>query len=200
MKGTMRALNLLWLLVVLSPATASAQADPRLLGRWVGTHQSRPLHLDFYGDSMLVVNDHHALYYRATRDSLYAVGDTSFAVEYWFALDRLLLETVEGNVITMATQDKLARPLEGRWLGTPTLGDERIELVMRRGGIAEWRQLPGGAWIGGEWDRHTRLITFTWLPDSTQWSGQYDPANNTLLFEQTYEGSGTVFLRRVFRW
>ncbi len=196
----MRAINLLGLLLVCWVAAASAQANTRLLGRWVGTHHGRPLHLDFYGDSMLVVNDQHALYYQATRDSLYAAGDSSFAVEYWFALDRLLLQTVEGNVVTMSAQDQLARPIEGRWLGTPTRGDQQIELVMRRGGIAEWRPLPGGTWTRGEWDRRTRIISFTWLPDSTEWSGQYDPANNTLLFEETYEASGAVFLRRAFRW
>lgn len=195
----MHTRRFLGVLLVLSASALSAQAVPRLLQRWVGTHQGRPLYFDFYGDTMLVVNDRHALSYRVTRDSLHAVGDTSFAVAYWFALDRLLLETLEGNIVTMAPQNKLARPLEGRWLGNPTIGEDPVELVMYRGGVAEWRPGPDGSWINGEWDRHSRLITFTWLADSTVWNGQYDPANNTLLFEETYEGSGALFLRRVFR-
>jgi hypothetical protein len=176
-----------------------AQSDPRLADRWVGTQDGRPLHLDFYGDTMLVVNDERALYYVATRDSLFATGDTTFAVAYWFSYDRLLLETEDRKVLTMSRQDPLARPLEGRWLGSATIGDDPIDLRMFRGGTAVWRSRPTQQWIDGEWDRVTRFIAFTWFPDSVQWKAQFDPAHNTLLFEETYEGSGPVFLRRVFR-
>ncbi len=146
---------------------ANDQADQRILRRWVGTHEGGSLHLDFYGDTMLVVNDRYAVNYRATRDSIVASGDTSFAASYWFALDRLLLRTAGDAVVTMAEQSPLARPLHGRWRGSPSRWTDReVEVVMNRGGSARWRAVPGGGWTQGEWDRLTRIITFTWLPPS----------------------------------
>lgn len=184
----------------LVPPAAAGQTDQRLLHRWVGTHAGRSLHLDFYGDTMLVVNDQYAVNYRATRDSIVARGDTTFAATYWFALDRLLLRTAEDAVVTMSEQSPLARPLHGRWRGSPGgWTDREVELVMHRGGSARWRTVPSGGWVQGEWDRLTRIITFTWLPDSTAWSGQYDPVGNALLFEDAPPGDGTLVLRRVFR-
>lgn len=180
-------------------APASQEAD-RLRRRWVGTHLGQPLYLDFYGDTMVVVNDSAAAYYRVTADSLVVWGDTAFAVVHWFALDRLLLQTAEGNVVTMAQQDAMARPLEGRWIGGAIGASDTLELLMRRGGVAQWRRRPGGGWQGGEWDRTTRLIRFTWLPDSTQWSGRYDPAGNAILFDEMGGQPVTIVLRRVFRW
>ena len=93
------------------------RAENPLFQRWVGTHKGVPLFLDFYSDTMLVVNDVRVADFYTTRDSIVVFGDTSFAVHYQFALDRLLLRTKEGNVITMASQGPLARPLWGHWLG-----------------------------------------------------------------------------------
>lgn len=193
--------NLFCLLVVLAliPPLPDQGGD-RLHRRWVGTHTGGSLHLDFYGDSLLVVNDQYALNYRATRDSIVATGDTTLAVSYWFALDRLLLRTTGDEVITMSEQSALARPLQGRWRGSPTAwADREVDLVMSRGGGARWRAVPGGGWTQGEWDRATRVITFTWLPDSTQWIGQYDPVGNAILFEDAPPENGILVLRRVFR-
>ncbi len=210
----MRTLTVLCTLVVLTAAFDGGQADPRLLKRWVGTHGGRPLWLDFYSDTMLVVDDVYALDYFATPRWIEAVGDTAFRVSYWFARDRLLLETEDGRVITMAEQDPLARPLfAGRWRGT-TVGRDQpvIDLLMYRGGIAQYREMPGGEWVEGEYDRTTRVIKFTWFPDSLEseadsleWIGQYDPAGNALLFpgtipEESLPDAGTVVLRRAFRW
>ncbi len=160
----------------------------------------RPMHLEFYGDTMLILNDSHVLDFVVSDDSIVAIGDTSFAVSYRFAFNRLLLTTDEGKIITMTAQDPLARPLWGRWLGTP-LGksDRPVELSMFRNGIARWRWFPEGSWVEGEWDRFTRIITFTWLPDSLEWTARYDPGGNSLLFEETDEEKGTLILRRVFR-
>lgn len=188
------------LFVTAVAGTLATQTDPRLLRRWVGLHQGRPIHLDFYGDTMLVVNDERALEYRATRDSLIAYGDTSFALTYWFALDRMLLQTEAGEVITMAPQDELARPIEGRWTGTPSGTDRPIELRMTRGGTARWRPVSDGPWTNGEWDRMMRIITFTWLPDSVVWTGRYDPGGNALLFSDIPPDGGALILRRFYRW
>jgi len=188
------------LLAAVAVGGLSAQTDERLRKRWVGTLNGRTLHLEFYGDSMVVVNDEHALDYRATGDSIVASGDTSLAVSYRFAIGRLLLFTEDGEVVTMSEQDALARPLEGRWVGAPSRwAEQSVELIMNRGGTARWRRAPDGGWVYGEWDRVTRLLTFTWLPDSTVWSGQYDPAGNAVLFEKGPANAGTVVLRRVLR-
>lgn len=196
----MRTVAVILALLAVTASQGSRQADD-LLRRWVGTHHGRPLYLDFYDDTMLVVNDEYPTDFLATRDSLIAMGDTSFAVSYWLVLDRLLIETEEGRVVTMAQQDLLARPLHaGRWRGTSIGGESTIELRMARGGNAAWRRLPGGRWTRGEWDRNTRLINFTWEPDSTSWTAFYDPYGNALQFEELEPGSGTVILRRAFRW
>jgi hypothetical protein len=216
----MRTLTLLCALVLLSAGFDGGQADPRLIKRWVGTNQGFPLWLDFYGDTMLVLNDTYALDYFATPRALEAVGDTAFRVNYWFARDRLLLETEDGRILTMAEQNPLARPLfAGTWRGT-TIGREQpvIDLRMYRGGVANYREIPEGEWVEGEYDRSTRIITFTWfadtleleaeeeaMPDSLEWVGQYDPDGNALLFpgtipEESIPDAGTVVLRRAFRW
>ncbi len=195
---TFLTMRWLWLLV---PGVLffDAASQDSLLRRWVGTHQNAPLHLDFFGDTMVVLNDDEALSYRVTGDSLYVWGDTSFAVTYWFAADRLLLRTIEGNIVTMSEQDTYARPIWGRWQGSPIGKSERIELNLLRGGVASWRLVPGGRWVTGEWNRRTRFISFTWDPDSTLWDGIYDPDGGALLFDSTFAESGTVVLRKVYR-
>ena len=206
----MRTLAVLCTLIAVS-ASGAGQQESRLLQRWVGTHYNRPLHLDFYGDTMLVVNDRYAVDYYVVDDSLIAYGDTSFAVSYWFARDRLLLQTEEGRIVTLSRQLELARPLHGgRWRGGEIGTDDDMELVLMRGGIARWRTYPGGKWDNGEWDRSTRIITFTWfpdtagvdeeVPDSVQWVAQYDPEGSALLFPETIPDKGTVVLRRILRW
>jgi hypothetical protein len=145
--------------VLLFPAFAPAQeqvADSgpltwmdSLQTRWVGTHLGRPLHIDFYADTMVVVNDRHVSDYEATRDSIIVFGDTTFAVHYRFAMDRMIVRTDSGNVITMSAQGTLARPLRGNWFGSPLRRRElQIELQMNASGAAYWRTLPRGAWIG----------------------------------------------------
>ena len=175
--------------------------------RWVGTHLGRPLHIDFYADTMVVVNDRLVSDYYATPDSIVVFGDTTFSAHYRFALDRMILRTDSGNVITMSAQGPLARPLGGNWFGTPArLRDSLIELQMNASGAAYWRTLPRGGWTEGEWDRFSREITFTWLPDSaagrpdsTSWVGIYDPERSQLLFDETLPESGVTILRRFFR-
>lgn len=186
-------------IALLAQETQAQQADS-LLTRWVGTHMGRPMHLEFYGDTMLILNDSRVLDFVASNDSIVATGDTSFAVSYRFAFNRLLLTTDEGKIITMTSQAPLARPLWGRWFGTPLRNSDRpIELSMFRNGSARWRWFPEGSWNEGEWDRFTRIITFIWLPDSLEWTARYDPGGNSLLFEETDEEKGTLILRRVFR-
>jgi len=192
--------SFLLVLTALVAGAASFQAESRLLRRWVGTHQGSTLWLDFYGDTMLVVNDTMVADFRTSRGRLEVWGDTAFTVSYWYNLDRLLLRTAEGDVITMAPQDSLARPLAGDWRGSAFGSDRQIELDMRRGGVAKWRVLPGGGWRGGEWDRASRLITFTWLPDSLVWTAQYDPGGSALIVIGAGPDSATVILRRAFRW
>ncbi|KPK02687.1 MAG: hypothetical protein AMS20_11725 [Gemmatimonas sp. SG8_28] len=178
---------------------AAAQSDNPLLKRWVGTHDNQPLVLDFYGDSMVLVNDEHVADFSVQNRSISVFGDTSFTVRYWFALDRLLLETEDGAVLTMAEQDPLARPMFGTWRGSEIASGRRLELWLGRGGVARWRPLSGGGWTGGEWDRSSRTIRFTWLPDSTVWVAQYDPPGGALLFDQMTPESGMVVLRHVYR-
>jgi hypothetical protein len=181
-----------------APGSLVAQADSVLAHRWVGMHLGRPLQFEFYGDTMLIVNDEHVLDFRLTHDSLVAIGDTALRGRYRLAHGRLLLDTPEGTV-TMATQSALARPLTGRWRGS--LGTEDaalIELVIRVDGIARWRKVDGGGWMDGEWDRETRIITFTWT-DESEWRAHYDPIGNALLFERTLPGAESSILRRVFR-
>jgi hypothetical protein len=184
----------------LALAAAAALQAATLSGRWVGLHQGQTLNLEFYGDTMLVVNDQYPLYYRVTRDSLIATGDTSFAVRYWFSYGRLLLETKEGAVITMSQQGPLARPLTGRWRGElGTAITTPAELLIYPGGVARWRTLPEGQWQEGEWERQSRIITFSWPKQSTDWVGHYDVEGNTIVFENTVPGSGPAIFRRVFR-
>lgn len=183
---------------LIAPAPMLAQRDSALAHRWVGVHRGRGLQLEFYADSMLVVNDVHVLDFRLTNDSLVAFGDTSVLGRYRIVLQRLLLDTPDG-MVTMAIQDVLARPLTGRWrgsLGTPD--GEETELVISPDGTARWRRLPAGAWAYGEWDREMRVITFTWS-DESEWRGQYDPVGNAMLFEVTVPDAEPTILRRVFR-
>lgn len=187
-------------LLVALAGSAEAQVNERLAKRWVGATANGTLHLDFYSDTMLVVNDRHVATYSLRNDSLVVVGDTAFSAHFRFALDRwLILQTEDGAVITMSEQARLARPLRGEWIGSTLGSASRIVLILRDDGTARWRQLPNGSWTDGEWDRFTRVITFTWLPDSTEWTARYDPGGNSLLFDETIPGEGTVILRRVFR-
>jgi len=187
------------LAVGLAPAPpVAAQRDSVLAHRWVGVHHGRGLQLEFYGDTMLVVNDQHVLDFRLTRDSLLAFGDTSVVGSYRLVLQRLLLGTPDG-VVTMAFQSPLARPLTGRWRGILGTSDgAETELVITPDGTARWRRLPAGAWTYGEWDREMRVITFTWS-DETEWQAQYDPVGNAMLFETTVAGAEATILRRIFR-
>ncbi|MBI2537433.1 MAG: hypothetical protein HYW06_10835 [Gemmatimonadetes bacterium] len=177
------------------------QCETSLTGRWVGLHQNQTLHLEFYGDTMLVVNDQYPLTFRATSDSLTATGDTTVAARYWFSFCRLLLETPDHSVVTMSSQGVLARPLTGRWvggLGTPD-GAE-AELRLAPSGTARWHLLPDGPWTEGEWERQTRIITFTWAgSDTIPWVGHYDVEGNAILFERTVPNSRTAIFHRVFR-
>lgn len=171
-----------------------------LTGRWVGQHRNVTLHLEFYGDTMLVVNDRHALNYRATSDSLIASGDTTIIGRYWFSLGRLILETTGGAVLTMSRQPALARPLTGRWVGELGTADgTAAELLVLPGGVARWRGLSGGSWAHGEWERQSRVITFVWAADSTDWVGHYDVDGNAIVFAHTVPGSRTAIFRRAFR-
>lgn len=189
----------LLLSLVAAASLAGAQA-PILQGRWVGTHNNRPLHLDFYGDTMVVVNDTYPASYQATYDSLMVSGDTAFAVSYWFSLDRLLLRTMDGKVVTMSRQDELARPIQGVWRGSPVGKPDRVvQLQMARGGIARRRSIPGGTWVDGEWNRRSRTIQFTWMPDSLVWVASYDALGQALLFNETDDSTGTLVLRKVWR-
>jgi len=176
------------------------QCETALRGRWVGLYHNETLRLEFYGDTMLVLNDERPLDYRATADSLIATGDTSLIARYWFSYCRLLLETADGSLITMASQPPLARPLTGRWrgdLGTPD--GAQAELRLAASGAARWRRLPDGPWTEGEWERQTRIILFTWVTDSLTWVGHYDPEGNAILFEHTVPDSRATIFRRVFR-
>lgn len=176
------------------------QDDNPLLKRWVGTHKRQTLFLDFYSDTMLVVDDSRVADFIATNDSIVVFGDTSFAVHYRFAQGWLLIRTEEGDVITMSSQGPLARPLWGRWLGRVSrMGNRMMELQIRGNGTAYWRWIPGGERTEGEWDRFSRILTFTWLPDTVVWNGLYDPMQNQLLFDETVEESGVVVLERFFR-
>lgn len=194
----MRRLPLILALLALVPSVAHAQRDSVLASRWVGIHKGRPLQFEFYGDTMLVVDDRVPLDFRLTPDSLVALGDTIVMASWRYVLGHLLLDTPDGPV-TMSAQSELARPLTGRWVGT--LGDADgtlIEMVLTLGGTAHWRALGTRAWTEGEWERESRLITFIW-PDETEWQGQYDPIGNALLLSHTVEGSEGSILRRAFR-
>ena len=192
----MRCLLPLVLLASASPVVA--QRDSVMASRWVGMHLGRPLTFEFYSDTMLVVNDRLGLAFQLTDDSLVASGDTLVTARWRHVLGHLLLDTPDGP-LTMSPQNVLARPLTGRWVGP--LGDEEetlIEMRLALGGAVWWRPLGGGAWTEGEWQRESRLITFTW-PDETEWRGQYDPIGNNLLLEQTVEDGHGSILRRAFR-
>ncbi|HWP36330.1 MAG TPA: hypothetical protein VNL18_02135 [Gemmatimonadales bacterium] len=189
-----------FIVTLLMAVVLGSQGRGTLTGRWVGYNQGETLHLEFYGDTMLVVNDAYALTYSVTPDSLVATGDTTLRARYWFALDRLLLETPGGVVVTMSRQDALARPLTGRWLGDLGTPDQaQAELILTASGTARWRRLPEGAWQQGEWERQTRVITFVWAADSTDWIGHYDVEGNAIIFEHTVPESRPTIFHRVFR-
>jgi len=174
--------------------------DTTLLRRWVGW----PLTLEFYGDTMLVVGDHHALDYRLTSDSLVATGDTSIRAQYRLSHGRLLLDLPDGSVITMATQKTLARPLTGHWIGAlDSLGSAiPAELNLNADRSACWHVTPDGKWLQGEWDRQFRQVTMTW--DNNEWIGIYDPQRNSILLRPIADSThipptpGGSF-QRVFR-
>jgi len=208
MKTTIR-----WLvgLALMGPAAGYAQfpappaqvQDTTLLKRWVGNYLERPLTLEFYGDTMLVVGDRHALNYRLTFDSLVANGDTTIQARYHLSHGRLLLETPDGNVVTMAAQKTLGRPLTGRWVGDVDSSGTimPLELNLNTDRTACWHSGPEGKWTRGEWDRETRLITLTW--DAGEWTGFYDPQRNFLTLkpstDSTHSVEPTGTLQRVFR-
>ncbi len=185
--------------LTLSVASWSAQEPDPLLRRWVGTLNLQPLHFDFFGDTMLLLNDRTPLSFSVEGDSLIAWGDTTFTVRFWFSMDRLLVLTAESTLVTMSEQDRMARPIFGLWRGNPIgRSDEQIELRLGRGGVATYRSKPKWQWITGEWNRSTRVITLSWDTDSTKWGGRYDP-EGVLLFDSTFAESGTVVLRKVYR-
>jgi len=205
----------LTMLVATPPASSTAQADDTeqtdpLLRRWVGHYRNRPIFFDFFSDSLLVVNDIHAVDFVFTWDSIIAYGDTSFAVSYRFSYDRLLITTESGTVFTMAPQDIMARPISApggsrmptRWISETSLGT--VEVQMREGGWARWRLTPGGSWQSGEWSRSARDVEFTWVsrdgevPDTTLWIGVYD-APDAMIFEETVPESGITIFRRTIR-
>lgn len=203
----MRALASALLACLAAPAAAAQQPESTLLGRWVGIHRERSLTLEFYGDTMLVVGDRHPLNYHLTTDSIIATGDTALAVRYRMSFGKLLLETADGDVITMSPQIPLGRPLIGRWIGdVDTAGTTQLaEVRLSVDRSASWRALPDGKREFGEWDRQTRKVTLTWT-NGGEWSGLYDPLRNTLLLEPVSDSTGAVLpggatgiLRRVFR-
>jgi hypothetical protein len=200
MNWTAGGLTLLALAALTARPQGRQQCETSLQGRWVGMHRNETLLLEFYGDTMLVVSDQHPLSYRATSDSLFAFGDTTLTARYWFSYCHLLLEAPDGSVVTMTSQPMLARPLTGRWVGDLGTADgAQAEIRLSAGGPARWRLLPDGPWKDGEWERETRIITFTWAADSIPWVGHYDPEGNAILFDHTVPGSRTVILRRIFR-
>ncbi len=195
-------------LVAVHAPPVHAQDDDRLYRRWVGRHLGRPLFFDFFGDSMLVVNDVHALGFWHNRDSLVAYGDTSFAIRYRFSYDKMLIENIEGNTVTMSPQPIEARPIYsglgfgwGTWRST--LGDGTpVTMQMRRIGNAARYRVSPGQWQEGEWRREARRFTFTWnagTPDSTLWYGTFDARGHQFVFEETVEGSGVTIFRRTYR-
>jgi hypothetical protein len=197
-----------WVLLSLLVAPRTGpQVDTTLLRRWVGNHLERPLTLEFYGETMLVVGDRLALNFRLTPVSIIAEGDTSFTVRYRMAFGRLLLETQAGDVITMSTQNTLGRPITGRWVGDlDTAGATQLaEVVLDPDRSAHWHGIPDGRRSSGEWERETRVVTLTW-EDGSEWTGLYDPQRNTLLLEPVADSTGVVrrgkatgVLRRMFR-
>ena len=194
----LRAL-LVWLALLPTPQQGES-CQTQLTGRWVGQHNRQTLLLEFYGDTMLVVNDRYPLNFRVSGDSLFATGDTTITARYWFSYCRLLLEPPDGSEVTMTYQAPLARPLTGRWvgdLGPPKNGT--AEMRISANGSARWHMLPSGSWTDGDWERATRLITFTWATDTIPWLGHYDPEGNAILFDHTVPGSGTAIFRRIFR-
>lgn len=209
--GPLRTVTLLLTatLAVGAAHPATAQDDDRLFHRWVGRHLGRPLFFDFYGDSLLVVNDVHALDFWHSRDSLIAFGDTSFAIRYRFSYDKLLIQNVEGNTVTMSPQPIEARPIYagvgfgwGTWTATLNDGTRMVMQLRRIGNAARYRVVSGGRWHEGEWQREARRFTFTWdpeTPDSTLWFGTFDALGHQFVFEETLEGSGVAIFRRTFR-
>ncbi|MFQ5550700.1 MAG: hypothetical protein ACE5FJ_05635 [Gemmatimonadales bacterium] len=201
----MRPIIVLAVLASTSSATSAQDGGRRapLSGRWVGVKSNVPTRgfwIEFFNDSLLVVDDRYPLRYVLTPDSLIAVGDTTVIAAYERVADRLLLYTPEGLVITMSPQSDLARPLAGLWIGELGLEqNDRAELVLFKNGAAQWRRVPGGEWQVGEWDRTVRTITLSWEADSTQWVGFHDPPGNALQFVNTLEGGGSVVFRKTFR-
>ena len=186
------------------PPEATLTVDTTLMKRWVGNYLERPLTLEFYGDTMLVVGDQHALSYRITYDSIIATGDTNVVARYRLARGRLLLETPDGNVITMASQRTLGRPLTGRWIGEVDSAGTYfpVEVKLNTNRTACWRKTPDGKWALGEWDRETRRVTLTW--ETTEWTGFYDPQNNALQLDPVSDSTRTStspsgILRRILR-
>jgi len=194
----MRATTLFLCLMAASVRLA-AQTDTALVKRWVGMYREKPLQLEFYDDTMLVVNDRYPLDYRVTGDSLVAHGDTTLVARFRLVLGRLLLEVPGSDVVTMSPQPTIGRPLTGRWIGDldPVKGVP-AEIMITNDRVVRVRKLPSGAWTAGEWEREARKVRFTWQ-DQVEWIGQYDPIGNAILFDSTTSGSSSTVFRRRYR-
>ncbi len=212
------------------PVPSDSQEN-RLLRRWVGAKVNGiPLWLDFFGDSMLAISDNvnqFAANYALTPNTLVVYGDsvfmrvlatafdrnregedfsgrTSFEMRYRFSLERLLVEA-DGVTITMSPQSVLARRIEANWIADLPDGTQML-LQLFRSGSARYRVAPGGSWVGGDWERNAREITFDWnrdsveTPDSTLiWNGLYDARGDQIVLENAGEGTGTTIFRRIIR-
>ena len=175
----------------------------------MGTHQGRPLYFDFYGDSLLVVDDFRITNFDYDWNSLRVFGDTTFQVRYEFVLDRLIITTESGVVVTMAPQSIQARPLRPRLAQGPVVwtaetSNGQLQIRLSRGGAAAWRQLPGGRWITGRWNRSSNNVVFRWPnpnatepADSLSWFGQYDNPRAIIVSNPTRDIDLAIFRRRV---
>jgi hypothetical protein len=193
---------------------AAGQKNDPLEKRWVGTLNRQALFLDFFGDSMLVVNDRIIMDYWAGPDSIIAYNaDTSFALQYRAVYDKLLIETADGITVTMSPQPIQARPVFsgfgwdwGRWIARSR--GEVIQLYIKRIGNGARFTTNSSARKGlsGRWRRAGRTFTFTWEtpteenPDSTQiWMGHFDAEGHQFLFDDTGPETDMAIFRRRHR-
>ncbi len=215
----MKALLAFLLVVTPTPLVAHIQdvdqdrdsVQTRILKRWVGAKvNGRPLWLDFFSDTMLVVSDNVRNYpvdYALTPRNLIIYGDTAlshmlhhvfhrfhdsteafvpnfqFGLRYRFSLEKLLIEDEDKVTITMTEQNPLARPIEARWIAD--LPDStQMELFLSRSGDASHRIRPGGSRVFGKWERRSREIEFDWTPDSLEVS------DSTLIWTGLFDAQG----------
>ncbi|MDH5642630.1 MAG: hypothetical protein OEY63_00390 [Gemmatimonadota bacterium] len=206
-------------------------ADETLYQRWVGMQiNTLPIWLDFFGDSMLVISDRSANYpvnFRATRREITVYGEpevlrliaaafnsnraaddfsfrTQYTFTYRFSAGRMLIEA-EGTTITMSPQSVLARPLEATWRADLS-GGGQMELLMDRQGNVRYRNLPGGSWRWGKWERAGREMVLDFnpsnveVPDSSRiWLGIYDADGQQLVMESVGEGTSITIFKRIIR-